>query len=394
MGVESTAILLRWILEPDTRPCKLEDLIVITAQTGDEFPDTGVDVERHILPLLWKHGIRYVQMARHGYLESDGITVLEDSREPPRVFLEGDYKLSDEMNVNGTVPQCGGVHRCAQKYKAWVIESWLDQNLNGPAAHAIGYNADETKRIDKSEYNVEKRRRGANVAFGFNAAETGRIERANEYDGLRGAGKRVAFGYNAEETKRIAKNCEYNTVVRAAFYPLLECVWNRQRCLDYIQQVLGVTWRKSACVFCPFACNKQNLPDLVARHQEHPETVASALLMEHVALAMNPRQVLYGKKALIDITITAGNTPAVAAFESRLTAAPWALYRVRRVYYPGKKTNKNGKLAKGVVRRAVERESDFATRAAARAALDLAAAAEQRPVEEKRGIAYLYRMRR
>lgn len=34
MGADSTA-LLRWIHEPDTRPCDLDGLLVITAMTGD-----------------------------------------------------------------------------------------------------------------------------------------------------------------------------------------------------------------------------------------------------------------------------------------------------------------------------------------------------------------------
>ena len=33
MGVESSAILLRWVLSPATRPCPLQDLIVITSQS-------------------------------------------------------------------------------------------------------------------------------------------------------------------------------------------------------------------------------------------------------------------------------------------------------------------------------------------------------------------------
>ena len=36
MGVESSAVLARWCFEPAVRPCPLDELIVITAQTGDE----------------------------------------------------------------------------------------------------------------------------------------------------------------------------------------------------------------------------------------------------------------------------------------------------------------------------------------------------------------------
>ena len=69
MGVESTAILLRWCLEEDTRPCPLGRLVVITAQVGDEYKDTGRDVEIYMLPMMRCHGIRLVQVARHGHPE-------------------------------------------------------------------------------------------------------------------------------------------------------------------------------------------------------------------------------------------------------------------------------------------------------------------------------------
>src|ERR1017187_1712371 len=123
MGVESTALLLRWVLEPDTRPCPLADLIVVSAQVGDEFSDTGRDVETHILPLMRAHGIRYVQVARHGHLEADGITVLSDTTHPDRLFADGDYRLSDELRAAGTLPQFAGEHICSLKFKAFVLEA-------------------------------------------------------------------------------------------------------------------------------------------------------------------------------------------------------------------------------------------------------------------------------
>ena len=63
MGVEATTILLRWIEKPDTRPSPLEQLIVVTSQVGDEYFDSGRDVENYILPLMRAHNIRYVQLA-------------------------------------------------------------------------------------------------------------------------------------------------------------------------------------------------------------------------------------------------------------------------------------------------------------------------------------------
>jgi hypothetical protein len=52
LGVESTAILARWVNEPATCPCPLDQLIAITSQTGDEYRDTARDIEAHGLPLI------------------------------------------------------------------------------------------------------------------------------------------------------------------------------------------------------------------------------------------------------------------------------------------------------------------------------------------------------
>jgi hypothetical protein len=176
MGVESTAILVRWILEPETRPCELSDLIVISAQVGDEYLDTCRDVEAYILPLMREHDIRYVQVARHSHLEADGITVLDDSRAPTSCRIEDDYKLSDELDELGrmkTVPQSSGTHRCALKFEAFVIEKWLTDNIRGAAAHAIGYNASEIGRIANSEYAFEQRKTPARTERTETAAAAG-----------------------------------------------------------------------------------------------------------------------------------------------------------------------------------------------------------------------------
>ena len=109
MGVESSAVLARWCFDATARPCPLNELIVITAQTGDEYADTGRDVEAHILPLMRSHSIRFVQVARAGHREADGIVVLDDSTSPMKVHLAGAYKLSDELRRNGTVPQYAGL---------------------------------------------------------------------------------------------------------------------------------------------------------------------------------------------------------------------------------------------------------------------------------------------
>ena len=58
MGLESVAILLRWLFEPESRDFSLEQLIVLVAQTGDEYSSTGKLIETYILPLMRQFRIR------------------------------------------------------------------------------------------------------------------------------------------------------------------------------------------------------------------------------------------------------------------------------------------------------------------------------------------------
>ena len=358
MGVESTAILVRWIFEPETRPCSLTDLIVITAQTGDEYADTGRDVERLILPLMRHHGIRYVQLARHGHLEADGITILEDSIAATRVYLQGDYRLSDELRSNGTVPQFGGEHRCSLKFKAFVIETWMKQHQTGPVRHAFGYNADEPARIAKC---------------------------------VEATTRRVAFGFNRDEGKRITRAADYDTPNRVSFFPLEEWGWNRQDCLDYLQARFDSVWQKSACVECPFYALKANA---LARHPIHPEQVAEAMELELVSLALNPRGTLYPKASLIQITLQNGDKQAARSYRSRLLDSSWSLYRVRRIYHPGKTDGMVNSNRKGPADRAVERLSIFAKRAEAERQLDRLARERDTAIDHGPGLRYVYMERR
>ena len=218
--------------------------------------------------------------------------------------------------------------------------------MRGYAHHAFGYNADERKRISQSEHAFQER---------------------------------IAFGFNADETRRIDRSCEYNTLTRKAFYPLLKWGWSRARCVNYIRENLGVTWRKSACVYCPFNALKD---DAIDRHLEHPEQVADALLLEHMSLALNPRGTLYKGTSLIQIAANSGNDKALNDYRQRIDSAKWAKYRVRRIY-----------SGKGRADRAVEKLDVFASAIEARANL-AGVAACLGLVEELRGIPYVWRQRR
>jgi hypothetical protein len=286
LGVDSSAVLLRWLLEPATRPAPPEEWLVITAITGNEWPSTVALVTEHMLPLLASHGVRFVQVAKAGPLYEDGIVVLDDSRSPRFLHQRGPWALSDEMLAAGTVPQVAGNRKCSLKFKGEVIDRWLVTELQGaPFQHAIG----------------------------FEASEAGRALR----DARHNTGARPKAGHPANRT---------------GFYPLIEWGWDREACERYIEAQLGVTWQKSACTFCPFAlCNTTSRKRVLARYAADPEPGMSALVMEHVAVALNPRQGLAGGTRLTSLMAGAPSLqPVLDLFDERLAEMPWRLYEVRR----------------------------------------------------------------
>jgi hypothetical protein len=278
LGVDSTAILLRWLEEPSSRDFKLDDLVVITAMTGHEFEETGALVTEHILPKLARTNVRFVQLARGGLLQAGGVTVLGDSRHPTTLCLDGDYTLLEELEQGRTVPQyASGRRRCSQKYKGWVIDTWLQRELGDTTtfAHAMGYAMGEEKRADKDR--------------------------------------------------------RFATEQRHPFYPLLEWGWDRQACLDYIEQITGVKgWPKSCCFFCPFSGGRTAH---IERLATKPTLAVEALVLEYMSLAFNPRQQLFATGTSLEQTLLdAGHKHLIDARDEQLGALDWQLYEVKRLW--------------------------------------------------------------
>lgn len=291
MGADSTAVLLRWLEDPTSRDFDLDDLVVITAMTGDEFAETAVFVEAHVLPRLAAKGVRYVQVARRGPRQADGVVVLDDSRSPSNLHLRGAWKLSDELRAAGTVPQVAAGRRlCSVKFKGWPLDTWLASHLNGRAfRHVIGFEADETVRA--------------------------------------------------------IRDTSYSDEARTSEYPLIEWGWDRQACQDYIKAVTGLDrdWPKSCCSYCPFA--RDNHLD---RYAAVPEDGANAMALEHTSLALNPNVTLFSSKSVK--RLVRDNVPAAAAlFDAEVAVAEHALYDVRRVFF----ARRDGSGAKGSSARSV-----------------------------------------
>lgn len=280
LGEDSTAVLLRWLEDPTSRDFDLADLAVVTAMTGDEWESTRTAVETHILPRLAAAGVRIIQAARarrHVTKAGDGVVVLDDSRRPTRLFLEGSYTLWDEMTEAGTIPQSGGARMCSVHSKGDVLD---------PVIAAI----------------------------------------------TRGQPYRHVIGFEAGEVRRALKDQAYNTELRAGEYPLIAWNWFREDAINYTISVVGNSVGKSACTFCPFSFgSKAGRVHMLERYTAEPEIAARTLLMEHLALALNPKQGLIGGKPLINLIRAENMTGALEAFETLLDQQKHAIYEVRRI---------------------------------------------------------------
>lgn len=319
-GVESQAIWERWCAEPESRPfVHWHQLIVISAQVGEEHKnDTVRDFEARTLPMMRERGVRFVEVARKGFLEEDGIVVLQDTREPYKLHPEGVYRLSEYLLHCGTVPQFGGEHRCAQKYKAFVIETWLalefqHLELTAPVYHAFGYNADEITRTNKSDYHIARHNADREIP--------------------QPKPPLMVFGFNSEEQVRVNRSMKYDGPSRIGNYPLDEWGWNRQKCSDYIFEKSGIQWRKSHCSFCPF-CAEAARGEGVAKQRwlESPLETARGMLVEYNSLCFNHRGQLYRSTSMIDVIKRVDIGEALVEFARLLETIPWAIYRVRRIY--------------------------------------------------------------
>jgi hypothetical protein len=64
LGLDSTALVMRWIVEPASRDFELRDLALVTAMTGHESAATREAMTKLVLPRLREHSIRFIQVAR------------------------------------------------------------------------------------------------------------------------------------------------------------------------------------------------------------------------------------------------------------------------------------------------------------------------------------------
>lgn len=296
LGVESSAILARYVLEgPEACGFDLTNGFVFTAVVGDEFPDTHDTIERALLPLMRRAGVRWIQASRRSSRQADGIEILHDSRDPHRSIRHGRWRLSTDLTTSGVIVATSGNRTCSQKAKGWVAAQVSDQILGPTTAHT------------------------------------------------------VLLGFNRDETTRAARAQRFDTPTRRTRFPLLEWGWTREDCERYLLQHTGHRFRRSACVACPYGLtNRAALPATLARMNSQPQAAVTALLLEQRAVAINPRQGLIAGRRLLTAARELPADALLACYQQRLERDPWALYEVRRIWYPAR-----GDRARPLVARSV-----------------------------------------
>lgn len=299
-GVDSAALLHLWCSQPESRDFDLDELLVITAITGDEYQSTIDAANAHLVPLLHANRVRFLQVARGGQSTHDGYDVLADSTAPTELIPRGAWHLGEEMEQALTVPQIvSGRRLCSYRAKGEVLDSAI---------------ADE-------------------IAAGRVAPDF-----------------RHAVAFAAEETWRADRDSSYTTNARRPWYPLIDTKRDRTWCAAYLRTVLdGFDYPRSCCAFCCFQAPQSGRDALAARWRAEPDAGAYALHVERRALSINRRMRLFGSLSAAEFVRTRGISAVVALADTELAdVALWTVVETRRVYRPASvKDPATGKSLRG-----------------------------------------------
>jgi hypothetical protein len=144
-------------------------------------------------------------------------------------------------------------------------------------------------------------------------------------------------------------------------------------------------------ITCPFALlNHAGRRRVLDAYRDDPQAGAVGLVMEHLAVSLNPRQGLIAGQRLAHLLAqTPGHQHTLAAFQSALDRMPWRLYEIRRAVLPGATgPGKIGRAARWL------RTHGTGTRTQMTAALSAIAASKELPVTAEDGIPRAWARRR
>jgi hypothetical protein len=118
LGADGASYFEDILNHPHRREFDLQRAIVLTSQTGLEWPWTAYLNERYLYPRLRAEGMRTVQIAKAGPYKKDGYVVLSDTRSPRKCYIRGTYTLAHNSLEAGTLPQYQqGKRKCSDAFK-------------------------------------------------------------------------------------------------------------------------------------------------------------------------------------------------------------------------------------------------------------------------------------
>lgn len=304
MGFDSSFWLVDYLENPKSvfREMGIDELVVISAQTGNESVLVKRQMEDLLYPILRKHKIRTVQIARASSTLRDGFVVLDDTTEPRICHIrptdEKPYRsLGDDLLSAASVPQIiKGRRTCSDKFKIQILDKWHQLHCPG-CSRIIGFNADEGDRIVKDPC-------------------------------------QQIVGFNADEGDRITRKESFNKSVRLGHlnvYPLYEYGYTRAAIEQGISEYFGAgNFHLSACTFCPFSQICGGGESVKSRWEMLPQEAAEAAYLEYVSTCFNPKQTLHvSGESVVDRRMLSGE--ALEIFTELVESATWKVYHVRRV---------------------------------------------------------------
>ncbi|HEY9764569.1 MAG TPA: hypothetical protein V6D07_18725 [Trichocoleus sp.] len=366
LGVESTALIVQWILHPDTRPLDpttgspidLDQIIVLFAATGHEYPTTRNLAETHVLPLFRKHRIRLIQAGRGGPSFNDGIVIVSDTAEPYRLYAcyddaieAGIWTLGTELETSAVAVRLNRPHTCSMKFKGWVLDQVISllellARVYGPesipelSSEMYAFLIEEQRHYKQMARTIHKALKSSGLSKPesylrdhYPAFDPSLVGLSKSKKSLKVSPPKVLLfgpilGYNADEVEREKTSDEYGCRGELYLYPAIERGWSRLMLWTFLWLTFKVDWLKSACRFCPFPEEEY----IIARGKIEPDGLAEAIMREAFALLLNHRMHLFGHHSAYEMARL--HVPeAIAIWQQQWNAIDeWSLMRVRRIY--------------------------------------------------------------
>lgn len=244
-GQDSTALLYKFCLEPAFKQKYIgnADLIAIMSDTGNEYPDTYVQV-RYLQEFCKSHKVPFFFIKKE-----DGF------------HGKTWQSLTEQMKINQNIFSVGLPKTCTDNLKIRVCDNFLESFIK----ERYGYSG--TKK--KAFYHYEKAFGKLICMIGFAKGEESRRIVDNQLD---------LFPESKKDKRPVWKQKTIDTR-----YPLIDLKMDRQACQDYIKSIGLRLPMPSCCMFCPF----QNEAEIVYLYRFHREKFNEWSLLEKAKLDKN-----------------------------------------------------------------------------------------------------------